>query len=189
MEFVQLSKVTNLYDGRDAYSEPLKLGKHLSITLDGALKRKTSDFNASPEAFVHAVKVLLLGYVLVSAADEGRPWCSLDAAQKHITTVENLSRISAKAGHPFHHKILEAEMNVRCEWTRIAQAETILCLSDVIEIVSQRLTIWPIATELKGMSGKGSVNKSKPTSFNPYENNDYYARQPYLFSWQGSGKD
>ena len=73
MGVVQLSKSLNLMDGRDTYDEPLKLGRQLSTDLDGALRRKRSDFNSSPEAFVHAVRVLMRGYALVSAADEGRP--------------------------------------------------------------------------------------------------------------------
>ena len=167
-EFVQLSKVTNMIDGRDTFSEPLKLGKHLSINLDGAMKRKVSDFASSPEAFVHAVRVLMMGYALVSAADAGLPWVSLDAAQKHIATVENLSRISARGGHTFHQRILDAEMNVRCEWTRVAQAESSLLLSDIIEIVGQRFTIWPTPAELKGSGGKG-VSRKVP-QYNPYSN-------------------
>ena len=133
--------------------------------------------------------MLLLGYVLVSAADDGRPWRSIDAAQKHISTVENVPRISAKAGHQLPHKILGGEMNVRGERTRVAQAETILRLSDVIEIVSQRFTIWPVATELKGF-GKASFSKSKLTGFTPYlSQNDNSSRQNQYARKYNSVKD
>lgn len=179
-----------MIDSRDSYSEPLKLGKHLPINLDDAYKRKNSDFHTSPESFAHAVRVLMLGYALVSAADGERPWCSLGAALKRISTVENLSRISAKSGHVCHHKIVEAEMNVRCEWTRIAQAETILRLSDVIEIVGQRFAIWPISAELKGVGGKGSFNRNKLTSFNPYSQENWRGnnREYSSSSWQVPNK-
>ena len=121
----------------------------------------------------------MLGYVLVSAADEGRPWRSLGAALKPISTVENLSRVSAKAGHWGRQKIIDAALNVRCEWARISLAETVLCLSDVIEIVGQRFTIWPIATELKGFGGKGSFSKKRVT--NPYSNDAQSS------GWRGKG--
>ena len=44
MEFTQLSNVTDLYDGRGAYNEPLKIGRRLSINLDSSLKRKKFGF-------------------------------------------------------------------------------------------------------------------------------------------------
>ena len=96
--------------------------------------RRVSDFNASPGAFARTVRVMLLGYVSVSA---GRPWRSLGASQKRISTVEGISRISARTGHSNRHKIAESEMNLRCEWARIDQADTILRLSDVIEVVGE----------------------------------------------------
>ena len=128
MEFAQLAKVANMIDGRDSYNEPLKLGKHLSINLDSALRREVSEFNSSPEAFARAVRVLMLWYVLASSADVGNPWRSSGAAQQHISTVGNLSRISARSGQYNRNKILDAEMNVRFERARIAQAETIFFL-------------------------------------------------------------
>ena len=73
VEFAQLSKVTNTIDGRDSYNKPMRLGKHLSINLDGALKRELSDFNASTAAFARGARVLMMGYVLVSATDTTRP--------------------------------------------------------------------------------------------------------------------
>ena len=186
-DFVQLSKVTNMIDGRDCFNEPLKLGRHLSINLEGAMKRKVSDFNSSPEAFVHAVRVLMFGYALVSAADQGPPWCSLDAAQKHISTVENLSRMSARGGHINHQRIVEAEMNVRCEWTRVAQAESILCLSDIIEIVSQRFTMWPVITDLKGSGGKGISKLRSVANYNPYNDSSSSSWQSYT-NWHSKDK-
>ena len=167
----------------------MKLGKHLSINLDGAYKRKNSDFNSSPEAFAHAVRVPMLGYVLVSAGDEGRPWCSLGAAMKHISTVENLTRVSARSGHSGHHKIVDAELNVRCEWTRVAQAETVLCLSDVIEIVGQRFTIWPLSTDLKGLGGKGSFTRYKMPYSNDAQSSSWRGGRDWNSQWQQSNKN
>ena len=160
LEFVQLSKVTNMIDDRDYYSEPFKLGKHSPIHLDGAFKRKTSDSNASPEAFAHAARVLMYVYVVASDADSGRPWRSLDAAQKHVSTVENLPRAPARAGRPSHRKILDAEVNVRCEWARVTQAETTLSLRDIIEIVSQRFTILAGNNRI----GRAGVERDRPTN-------------------------
>ena len=134
----------------------MKLGKHLSISLDGPFRRKSSDFNSAPDTFLRAASVLMMGNVRASAADVGPTWCSLGVAQKHISTVERLSRIPANAGRGAHRKIVDAEMNVRCEWARASRAESIICLIEVIEIVGQRVTICPIATESKGFGGKWS---------------------------------
>ena len=112
-----------------------------------------------------------MGYTLVSAGDAAKPWCSLDAAQKHISHVECAIRASAKSNHANHHKILDAEMTVRAEWTRIAQREPTLDLSDIVEIVSHRHTNWPIVTELRNPSAKGWSNRRNV--FNPYRNNGY----------------
>ena len=155
-EFVPLAKVLNLCDGRDTISEPLKLGKHIQIDIGGATKKRFSDFGSSPEAFLRAVRILLLGYALVSAADP-TPRCSLDAAQRYISCVEAVSRLSAKSHHANHQKILDADMSARIEWTRVAQAEPSLNLGDIIEIAANKHTIWPIAADLKGTKGDGST--------------------------------
>ena len=160
----------NSSDGRDAFNEPLRLGKHIQIDLGGAAKKRFSDFASSTEAFLHAVRILLIGYALVSAADPV-PWCSLGAAQRYINCVESVSRISAKSNHIFHRKLLDAEMNARSEWTRIAQAEPNLSLVDIIEIIANKHTIWPVAADLKGTKGAGWPNKRSAT--NPYAHNPY----------------
>ena len=176
-EFAPLSKVLNITDGRDSYNEPLKLGKHIQINLDGAQKKRNSDFNTSPEAFAHAVRVLMMGYALVSAADT-IPWCSLDAARKHLSLVDAATRASARGFHANHHKIVEAEMTARNEWVRVAQAETQLILSDIIELVVQRHSIWPAVSELKGGKGKGGAKKGH----NPYASSSSNQQ-----GWQNNG--
>ena len=116
------------------------------------------------------------GYVLVSAADTGPPWCSLDAANRHLASVENLSRASAKNYHAMHHKLTEAEMAVRNEWTRMSQAEPRLTLTEIIELVSQRHTLWPVISELKSPAiGKGNDRiLKKEENRNPYEQRNQY---------------
>ena len=167
---IQLSKAPNMAGGRDSYKDPLKLGKHLSVNLGGALKWKTSDSNASPDAYLRAVRVLMMGYVLVAAADSGRPRRSLGAARKHISTMGDLSRMSAKAGQLRHRKILESDMNARREWTRIAQPGDILRTVEVVDSFGRWFAIWPISTELKAVGGKRSLSKQKSASTAPYSN-------------------
>ena len=74
-------------------------------------------FNLPPENFAHTVKVLMMGYVLVSANDPpGMERCTLEAAKAHIDIVEHYSRLDSLAQHQLHYRIMEIEMAVRNEW-------------------------------------------------------------------------
>lgn len=179
-EFTPLSKIGNLIDGRYFHSEPANLSKNLTTDLAGGTKRNTSDFNTSAESFLRAARVLMGGYALVSAFDV-IPWCALEAAQKHIITVGNISRTSSKHRHTARSRILDAEMPARREWARIAQSDTRYTLTDIIEIVSQRHSIFPIANGLKGVRNwKGGVSKHAPYG-SPPNGNDR------ANSWQNKG--
>ena len=184
-EFIPLSKVNNLIDGRDFHSEPVRLSKNLTIDLAGPNKRTASDFNTSAEPFLHAVRVIMNGYALVSANDTV-PWCSLEADRKRLTIGGNISRASSKSQHTAHNKILDTEMQVRCEWARISQSDTRYSLSDVIEIVAHRHSIWPITADLRGTrDGEGRVNRT----VNPYSNDWPSASSSYGKSyWSKGGK-
>ena len=75
-DFVSLARVANMVDGRDLVAEPqsrTKLGKDLTLLIETKDNRKNSDYNSTSEAFAHAVKVLTMGYVLVSALDPPNP--------------------------------------------------------------------------------------------------------------------
>ena len=100
------------------------------------------------------------GYALVSVRDAD-PWGSLEAAQQHISTVGDISRGSAKFHHTAHNRILDAEMQVRFGWARIAHNDTRYSPADIIEIVSQRRSIWPITMDLMGTSNwKTGINRA-----------------------------
>ena len=126
---------------------------------------------------------MLLGYALVSAADPV-PWCSLDAAQKHIALVEAATRASARGHRAAHYRILEAEMPARNERVGVGQAEPNLNLSDIIELIVQRRSIWPILSELKGWKGKGWVNKKGLPGHNQ---NQAPSSSWQTNQWQASG--
>ena len=67
-DFLPLSRVTNIEEGRDLRadtSSKTKLGKELTLVLENnGQSKKNSDYAASSEAFTHAVRVLLLGMPL-----------------------------------------------------------------------------------------------------------------------------
>ena len=61
-----------MMDGRDLIAEPqsrTKLGKDLTLLIETKDNRENSDFNLPIESFAHALKVLMMGYVLVSCLD------------------------------------------------------------------------------------------------------------------------
>ena len=130
------------------------------------------------------------GYALVSACDT-IPWCTLEAAQKHIITVENISRASSKYHHTEHNRILQAEMQVRCEWTRVAQLDSRYTLSDVIEIVSRRHSIWPVTNDLRGQISrdwKTGINKTTPYSEGSSSGRGKGMGSLWQNQWKGMGK-
>ena len=105
-------------------------------------------FLASPEPFVHAVRVLLHTYALVSVFDPPeRVWRPLTAALSHIAIVEQMSRANSKSNYALQQRIQESEMYVRAEWTRVLQSDPRMTLGDAIIVVGQRHSIWPLFSE------------------------------------------
>ena len=175
IEFVPLSRVTSAADGRTSIIEPVRLVRAPPFLIDTAMLnvggRKHSDFNKSPENFTHAVRILMYAYVSASATDPiESTWCSLEAARAHISIVEQYSRLSTAAGGGFANRIMEVELAIRSEWVKVHHREPLLSLSDVITIVSQQTTLWPMSHEFRnpiavtplgkktGLKGKGKGN-------------------------------
>ena len=166
--------MTNAIDGRNTGTEPIRLSKASPVLIDTNLLqigKRSSDFNSSPESFVRAVRVLMWGYALVSASDPaGTEWCNLDAATVHIAAVEQHSRRNSTHAHVLRNKILDSEMAIRLEWSRIALSEPQLALTDIIILLSQRHGIWPLASDFRGLGrpmkkgrkgGDGFVSKGQ----------------------------
>ena len=153
IEFAPLSRATSA-DGRTSIIEPVRLGKSSPFLVDTSMinmgGRKHSEFNKSPENFTHAVRILMYAYALAAATDPiETTWCSLEAARAHISIVEQYSRMSTAAGGAFANRIMEIELAIRSEWVRTHHREPLLSLSDVIAIVSQQTTLWPMAHEFR----------------------------------------
>ena len=92
----------------------------------------------------------MLSYALVSAADEPQAeWRTLDAAMSHLTAVESISRQNSRNNHILHQRILECEMTIRKEWTRVHQLQPTLSLGGVIHLVAQRHPAWPLMSEFR----------------------------------------
>ena len=161
-EFFPLSRVSNFSEGRDLRVEPTKI-RGTPFFLDSQLtsNKKNNDFLLSAESFCHAVRVLMHGYTLVSMQDpQGDEWCSLGAAQRHITTVEGYSRANSRVSHRMHTQIMEAEMATRLEWAKLDQTNPGVSLTAIIDTVAQRHAIWPLNSEITRAvtpngSGKG----------------------------------
>ena len=163
-EFIPLSKVSNAIDGRDLKIDNtrVKLNADLTLDLGTTSKKRPSDFNQSPETFIHAVRVLMTTYALVSAGDPiESTWCTYNASQQHVSTVETFSRASSKANYQFHSRVMESELLVRSEWTRVSHAEPTLSLAQIIANVAQRHTLWPTLQEFRSL-GKGARQPQTP---------------------------
>ena len=151
-DFLPLSRVANLAEGRDLRadtSSKTKLRKELTLVLENKnTSNKSSDYWVSSEAFVHSVRILLLGYSLVSAKDsDASLWCDLQSAIPHIAKVGKFSKLDSKTGYTFQLKIREAEMATRSEWEMVSRQSPHLSLSEVIAVIANRHSLWPNDTE------------------------------------------
>ena len=166
IEFIPLSRVTSAADGRTSIIEPIRLGRASPFLVDTSMinvgSRKHSDFNKSPGNFTYAVRILMYAYVLASAPGPlENTWCILEAARAHVSTVEHYSRLSTAAGGAFANRIMEIELAIRSEWVRTHHKEPLLSLSDVITIVSQQTTLWPMAHEFRNPIRTTVTNKGQ----------------------------
>ena len=77
----------------------------------------------------------------------------------HINAVEHFTRLNSRFTQFHHLKITDAEASVRTEWTRLQQLEPGLSLSQIIDQVAKRHTIWPAIGEFRKQTknGKGDA--------------------------------
>ena len=152
-EFLPLGRVTSATDTRDVGVDHVRIKEANGDFLLGpsrSLTRRGADFSTSSESFLHAVRILMNSYVLVFGDDdEAVTGCSLQAATRHVTAVETCARACARAKLGVRPKLLECEMEARKEWHRVATADSGLLLGDIVELVSQRHSIWPTGFELE----------------------------------------
>ena len=152
-EFSPLTRVTSAADARDIGMDHVRIkGNNGDFLFDPtrSLTRRNADFSSSAEAFLHAIRILMNSYAMASGNDPGGlMWSSLQAATRRITAAESCARACARSRQGVHPKLLECEMAVRKEWRRVATSEPGLLLSDIIELVIQRRSIWPTTFELK----------------------------------------
>ena len=156
VDFVSLAKVGSASDIYSIGVEPPRLKetpfligpKFLNLGNDP--KKRKNNYLTSTDSFVRAVRVLMFAYVLASARDAtGLEWRNLTAAHLHVATVEHFTRLDSRAGHALHKRLLECEMSIRIEWTRVQQAQPELSLTEIIHIVGQRHSVWPMEMEFR----------------------------------------
>lgn len=109
-EFPQLSHMGNSFGSRDSYIEQLKLAHHLPINLDVVFTRGFRIL-ITPRGFWPRGARAPLGLCFGIGCGCWAPVAIAGRCDKHISTTDRLSRIPAKAGHIFHHKIIAAEMD------------------------------------------------------------------------------
>ena len=98
----------------------------------------------------------MYGYVLASCEDvEEGMWRPLQPAVKHITTVESHTRAAARVRHWLHPRVTDAELMVRREWQRIGAEVPTLSLAALIELESQRYSIWSTVLDLQPVHNPG----------------------------------
>ena len=87
----------------------------------------------------------MYAYVLASARDAPwAEWRNLTSAHLHVSQVGGFVRLDSRTGHNLHTRLLGCEMSIRVEWTRVQQAQPVLSITDIIHIVAQRHTVWPM---------------------------------------------
>ena len=128
----------------------LSRGAEIVFDREPNQSKRNNDFLHPGECLIAAVRTLMYGYVIVSSRDpEGQMWCDLDAGLSHISTVEHFLRLNTKNGIGLRQKIVDAEMAVRMEWTRVQQLNPDMSLSEIISTVTNRHTIWPSIGEFR----------------------------------------
>ena len=157
-EFIPLSRVDSAADIRDVQVGHIRIqgaNGDLLLCPSGTLPIGNTEFTTNTDAFHLTVKLLTYSYVLSSRGGE-RPdmWRPSQYAIKHIAVVENHSRAASRINNGLRPRIAEAEMAVRRERRAICQAAPDLTLATLIELVSQRHSIWPIVAELRSISNR-----------------------------------
>ena len=111
--------------------------------------RKGEDFAISGMAFLHAARLLMYSYTLVSCQDEsGSEWMTFDVALGYISLIEKYVRMDSKGNHTFRARILDTEMDMRREWFRANQENLDLSLGEVITAVTDKFANqWPMQNE------------------------------------------
>ena len=64
-----------------------------------------------------------------------------------------------------HQKIADAELSVRTEWARVQLKEPGFSLSEIIEVVNKRRTIWPVTGDFRNKTSK-DTKKGKGRGLN-----------------------
>ena len=146
---IPLDRVTTVGDGIEAWSEPRRLKGTPFLYEDFSMRTQKGDFWTSPECFVHAITVLMNAYVLASllGPPSGSPWCTIEAAQTHTSTVERWFRYDSKTGGWLRKRLMEIETTIRREWLNLNQENPKLSLAEVIKLVSDRRNFWPMKSE------------------------------------------
>ena len=162
-EFSPLSRVSNFSEVRDIRVEPTKIrGTPFFLESHLASNNKNNDFLLSAESFCHAVRALMHGYSLVSTLDpQNDEWCSLGAAQRHISMVEGYSRANSRVSHRMHTQIMEAEMATRLEWAKLGRTNPGVSLTAIIDTVAQRHAIRPLNSEIARAVTTNTYGKGK----------------------------
>ena len=165
-DFASLARVANQAGGRDLRAEPhtgAKLSKDVALVLENATSERQSGYSSTPDAFAHAVRVLVFGYALFFAGGPaGETWCDLDSACARISRVEQLVKLNRKSNHNLHARLMGPEMQMRAERARISQCPPLLSLGEIIEIVAQRHTFWPWVTEFRTPKNTRSDKCAQP---------------------------
>ena len=168
LDVVPLAKVTVIGDGVEPWSEPKRLKGTPFFYDTREFEKKKGEFWASPQHFVHSVRVLMVGYALVSAADPGVPWVDYHTAMSHVATVERNVRLDCRTGGVMFNRLTEIEVSVRREWFNASQMASVT-LTEVIVLIAQR-PLWPLKSDFpalnQGAAATVPIFTSNATAFN-----------------------
>ena len=106
---------------------------------------------------------VMYAYVLSTSRDAaGIERCNLASAHLHVSEVERFARLDHRAGRLLRKRLLECEMAIRIERARAQQTHHELSLTEIIHIVGQRHSAWPVKM------GFRPSPPSKPTAWGGY---------------------
>ena len=155
-EFAPLSRVANALGNKEYRVEPTRIkGTPLMLDDNTISLKRNSDFNRTAETFIHAVRTLMYGYALVSAADAtGHERCDLNATMAHITAVGYYSRLNSKRNNTPHSRLIEIEMAIRTEWRMVFQQDRRFSIGEAVAFTGQR-KLRPFISEFRPVKGGG----------------------------------
>ena len=127
------------------------LGRGVTLRLSDHEVAKAR-FMDGPWNYLYHLRVLMMSYVIVSLDVQGdeEAWCSLTAANNHISLVERAFRADGRFQDRSFRTIAAVDESVRHEWRKASIANPGSTLTQVMEKTAERFhAAWPTDAQLR----------------------------------------